>query len=176
MLPVEVRFALSSITVGERYFDQFQHEHEYPVWVNINGDAVSPCGVIKTAAYCPADTKFYVDLAALERMWGRFGAVIISEVIWHEMAHWWQDVEHDRLFLYQRIDNRYDREVVELPADCYSGKITKFSGVFSADEVARAAGLFGTIGSGASSTHGSNDQRRQSFMSCYNEEQSTLQR
>ena len=169
-MPIEVRFALSSITVGERYFAQFNTKnHEFPVWVRMEGSTVSPCGEIKVAAYCPADKKIYVDLEALKRKWSRFGLAIIPEVIWHEMAHWWQDVEQDKLFLYGKVDNAYDREVVELPADCYAGRITKFANVLSEEEIQRGFDLFGSIGSGANSTHGSNEQRRQSVTSCYNE-------
>ena len=168
LLPIEVRFALSSITVGERYFAQFNtRNHEFPVWVRMEGSAVSPCGEIKVAAYCPADKKIYVDLEALKRKWLRFGTAVIPEVIWHEMAHWWQDVEQDKLFLYGKVDNAYDREVVELPADCYAGHISQFSKVLNEYEIREAANLFGSIGSGANSTHGSNTQRRNSFLNCY---------
>lgn len=170
----EVRFALSATTVAERFFAQFNKNHEMPTLVLFRGESTSPCGQIRTAAYCPADLRYYVDIDALAQRWSRFGAAVIAKVLWHEYAHWWQDVEEDKLFLYGKVDNRYDREVVELPADCWTGRITRFSNLFTDVEVQNGASLFGTIGSGVNSTHGSNEQRRNSFQSCYDNEISRI--
>lgn len=84
------------------------------------------------------------------------------------MWHWWQDVEKNKLFYYGKIDNTYDREIVELPADCGAGRISKFSKILTEIEIQEAGNFFGNIGSGANSTHGSNEQRRESFLNCYN--------
>lgn len=167
-------------------FSQQNRVYTPPKLVLFRVATESGCGTASSQVgphYCPIDETIYLDETFFEELTNRFGAdggdVAEAYVIAHEVGHHVQN----QLGLLDQARTSNDSIQVELQADCFAGLwaySVKNMGVFEQGEIGEAMDAAAAVGDDRiqervtgyvnpeSWTHGSSQQRVESFNRGYN--------